>query len=85
LGQLSYIHRTHIPEPKELNEATQYFTTLIQEAAWYLTPTPKEERKKINIIPLHIRELVTEKCRAEGGGFRGCKCFPDRKEIKVIK
>jgi hypothetical protein len=24
-----------IKEPNELNEATQYFTTSIQEAAWY--------------------------------------------------
>jgi hypothetical protein len=49
-----------IKEPNELDEVTQYFTTLIQEAAWYSTPTPKEERKKIDNIPFHIRELVTE-------------------------
>jgi hypothetical protein len=34
-----------IKEPNELDEVTQYFTTLIQGAAWYSTPTPKEGRK----------------------------------------
>jgi chlorite dismutase len=53
-----------IKEPNELEEVTQYFTTLIHEAALYLTPTPKDERKKIDNIPFHIRELVTEKRRA---------------------
>jgi hypothetical protein len=38
-------------------------STLIQEAALYSTPTPKEG-KKIDNIPFHIRELVTEKRRA---------------------
>jgi hypothetical protein len=66
LGQLSYIlRRTHKLEPKnkepnELDRVTQYFTTLIQEAAWYSTPAPNKE----NNILLHIRELVTEKRRA---------------------
>jgi hypothetical protein len=53
-----------IKGPNELDEVTQYFTTLIQEAAWYSTSTPKEERKKIDNIPPLIRELVTEKRRA---------------------
>jgi hypothetical protein len=52
-----------IKEPNELDEVTQCFTTLIQEAACYSTPTPKEGRKKIDNIPFHIRELVTEKRR----------------------
>jgi hypothetical protein len=38
-------------EPNELDEVTQYFTTLIHEAAWYSIPTPKEERKKTDNIP----------------------------------
>jgi hypothetical protein len=42
-----------IKEPKELDEATQYFTTLMQEAAWYSTPTPKEGKRKW-IISLSI-------------------------------
>jgi hypothetical protein len=54
----------YIKEPNELDEVTQYFTTLIQEAAWYSTPTPKEVREKIDNISFHIRELVTEKRRA---------------------
>jgi hypothetical protein len=54
LGQLSYIHRrTHKLEPNELDEVTQYFTTLIQEAAWYSAPTPKEEERK-HVISLSI-------------------------------
>jgi hypothetical protein len=46
-----------------MDEVTQYFTTLIQEAVWYSTPTPKEERKKIDNFPFHIRELVTKRKR----------------------
>jgi hypothetical protein len=48
----------------ELDQATQYFTTLIQEAAWYSTPTPPNKIKNTCSIPLHIRELVAEKRRA---------------------
>jgi hypothetical protein len=54
-----------IKEPNELDETTQYFTTLLQEAPWYSTPTPKEERKELDNIPFHIRELVTKKHRAK--------------------
>jgi hypothetical protein len=35
-----------IKEPNKVHEVTQYFTTFIHEAAWYSSPTPKEERKK---------------------------------------
>jgi hypothetical protein len=48
----------------KLDQATQYFTTLIQEAAWYSTPTPLDTTKHTYNIPLHIRELVAEKRRA---------------------
>jgi hypothetical protein len=37
-----------IKEPNKLDEVTQYFTTLIQEAASYSESTLKEERKKEN-------------------------------------
>jgi hypothetical protein len=57
-------------EPNKLGEVTQYFTTLIQEAAWYSTPTPKEGRKEIDNIPLHIHELGTAKRRAQSGWQR---------------
>jgi hypothetical protein len=36
---------TKIKETDELDQATQYFTTLIQEAAWYSTPTPPNKIK----------------------------------------
>jgi hypothetical protein len=32
-----------IKETDELDRATQYFTTLIQEAAWYSTPAPPDK------------------------------------------
>jgi hypothetical protein len=48
----------------ELDQATQYFTTLIQEAAWYSTPAPQDKTNNTYNIPLHIRELVTGKRRA---------------------
>jgi hypothetical protein len=53
-----------IKETDELDQATQYFTTLIQEAAWYSTPTPLDTIKHTYNFPLHIRELVAEKRRA---------------------
>ena len=53
-----------IKETDELDQAAQYFTTLIQEAAWYSTPTPLDTTKHTYNIPLHIRELVAEKRRA---------------------
>lgn len=53
-----------IKDQNELDEATQYFTTLIQEAAWYSTPNSEDESSIVENIPLRIRELVTEKRRA---------------------
>jgi hypothetical protein len=53
-----------IKETDELDQTPQYFTMLIQEAAWYSTPTPPNKIKNTCNIPLHIRELVAEKCRA---------------------
>ncbi|KAF2880457.1 hypothetical protein ILUMI_25735 [Ignelater luminosus] len=47
-----------VKEPQELDEATQSFTTLIQEATYYSTPTQVEGRKKTDNIPLFIRKLV---------------------------
>jgi hypothetical protein len=56
--------KIRIKETDELDQATQFFTTLIQEAAWYSTPTPLDKTNNTHNIPLHIRELVTEKHRA---------------------
>jgi hypothetical protein len=43
-----------LKETDELDQATQYFTTLIQEAAWYCTPTPPNKIKKMHAIPHYI-------------------------------
>jgi hypothetical protein len=53
-----------IKKADELDQATQYFTTLIQEAAWYSTPTPPNKTTNMYSIPLHTCELVAEKRRA---------------------
>jgi hypothetical protein len=56
--------KIRIKETYKLDHATQYFTTLIQEAAGYSTPAPPDKTKNTYNIPLHIRELVTAKRRA---------------------
>lgn len=53
-----------IKEPNELDEVVHHFITLIQNAAWCSTPNPAAEAKKVDDIPLHIRELVILKRRA---------------------
>jgi hypothetical protein len=65
-GQLRTYIEEHInlnlrtkKKPNELDEVIYCFTTLIQEAARYSTPIPKEGRKKADNIPFHIREQVT--------------------------
>jgi len=51
-------------ERAELDDGTQYFTTLLQKAAWHSTNPPRARTKPVNIIPLHIRELLAEKRRS---------------------
>ena len=53
-----------INQRAELDDATQYFTTLLQEAAWHSTIPPRSRTKTVNNIPLHIRELLAEKRRS---------------------
>jgi hypothetical protein len=55
-----------IKDCDELDEATQYFTTLIQEAAWHSTPLPRTRTNRVDTTPLHIRELIAEKRRSPG-------------------
>ena len=56
-----------IKEPHELDEATQHFTTTIQAAGWYSTPTIADKRNnESNNIPVSIRELVVIKRQARG-------------------
>ena len=50
-----------IKEREELDDTTQYFTTLLQEEAWHSTPPPRARTKPVNNIPLHISELLAEK------------------------
>jgi hypothetical protein len=51
-----------IKEHQELDEATQHFTTIIQAAEWYSTPSIAEKKNdESNNVPVSIRELVTRK------------------------
>jgi len=45
---------------------TQYFTTLLQAAAWHSTPPPGTRTKPVNNTPLYIRELIAQKGRSRG-------------------
>jgi hypothetical protein len=55
-----------IKECAELDEATQYFSTLIQVAAWHSTPLLHTRTKPADNTPLHIRELIAEKRQSRG-------------------
>jgi hypothetical protein len=55
-----------IKECAELDEAVQYFTTLLQAAVWHSTPPPHARMKPKDNTPLHIRELIAEKRRLCG-------------------
>ena len=58
--------RLHIKDCAELDEAKQYFTTLLQAAEWHSTPPPRARTKPADITPFHIRELIAEKRRSRG-------------------
>lgn len=47
---------------KELEDAVEYFTTLVQGAAWESTPTTTPKQKQVN-CPLNVREMINEKRR----------------------
>ena len=53
-----------IKQCSELEDATHYFTTLLQEAAWHSTHPPRTPLAPVHTTPLHIRKLVAEKRRA---------------------
>ena len=53
-----------IKKPTELDDATHYFTILIQAAAWHSTPTPPARMDPTTNTPLHIRELIAAKRRS---------------------
>jgi hypothetical protein len=49
-----------LKEEREIDEAVQYWTTLIQNAAWRATPDVNNKQQQYHNVPLHIRELVVE-------------------------
>jgi arginase family enzyme len=53
-----------IKQRSELDDATPHFTTLHHDAAWHSTNPPRVPPAPVNTIPLHIRNLVTDKRRA---------------------
>jgi hypothetical protein len=53
-----------LKEEQGIDEAVQYRTTLIQNAAWRATPEVNNKQQHHHNVPLHIRELVVEKRRA---------------------
>jgi hypothetical protein len=55
--------RLRVKECAELDEVKQYFTTVIQAAAWHSNPFPRARTKPADNTPLHIRELIAEKRR----------------------
>jgi hypothetical protein len=53
-----------LKERPEIDDAVQYWTTLVQHAAWQATPVPNKTPHKTLNVPLHIREMVVEKRQA---------------------
>lgn len=53
-----------IKSPEDLDTAAQYFTTLVQKAAWQSTPQTKHKPTTTTDVPLYIRQLIAEKRRA---------------------
>ena len=50
-----------LKEDREVDAAVQYFTELIQKAAWQATLIKNVRTQKDLNVPLHIRELVIDK------------------------
>jgi hypothetical protein len=62
------IANLRLKEQTEIDEAVQYWTTLIQNAAWQATPAVNRKQQQNHNVPLYIREMVMEKNEhAEGG------------------
>lgn len=53
-----------LKEPHELEEAVEYFTKIVQNAAWQATPKIPKNTLETHNIPLYIKELVHDKRRA---------------------
>jgi hypothetical protein len=66
-------HRLRIKECEELDEATHYFTTLIQAAAWYSTPHPAQGRLPIPLLSIYASSLPRNGVRTADGNDQGTK------------
>lgn len=55
-----------IKNPEELDDAVEHFTSIIQKAAWYSTPTKTSQEDNSTSVPLHIKQLISKKRRARG-------------------
>jgi len=53
-----------LKQPDDIDEAVNYITCLIKEAAWKSTPPEIPGKDPISLTPPHIREIVTENRRA---------------------
>jgi len=53
-----------LKSPADLDQAAQYFTTLVQKAAWFSTPPTEQQTNFVPNTSLHIRQLFAAKRRA---------------------
>jgi len=66
--------RLRIKECAELDEAIQYFTTLIQAAAWYSTPYPAQGRSLLTtLLSTYASLSLKNDDRAADGNGQGTK------------
>ena len=67
-----------LKQPDDIDEAVNYITCLIQEAAWRSTPPEIPGKDPISLTPPHIRAIVTEKRRARNRWQRNCNPIDKR-------
>lgn len=72
-----------LKEPADIEEAVQYLTTTLQDAAWIATPMDDISHPEVNNIPLYIKELVQEKRRARGRWQRN-RNIQDKRELNRL-
>jgi len=67
--------RLRIKECEELDEATQYFTTHIQPAAWHSTPPHLVQGRclQITLLSIYANSLLRNGVRAADGNDQGTK------------
>jgi len=57
------IDNLRIKQQSELDDTTNYFTTILQEAAWHSPQPPRTPSAPVKTTPLHICNLFAEKRR----------------------